>query len=106
MKTRQGNEGEIKKEQGLTVAQGLLYPPPEGSLQEMNGNAAEESKVRHADDIQKKIISQLLFFCQCVDLKLLTLQLCFIIIETSWRLRLAPGDLDSHKGGYVGGEYF
>jgi len=50
LKTRQGNEGEIKKEQGLTVAQGLLYPPSEDSLQEMDGNEAKECKVTHGGE--------------------------------------------------------
>ena len=61
IKTRQDNEGGIKKEQGLSVAQGLLFPPSEASLQEMDTD--KDSKVRHADIFQQKMFYQLEFFC-------------------------------------------
>ena len=57
-KTSQGDEEGIKKEQGLSVAQGLLFPPSEASLQEM-----DTDKVRHADNFRQKMIYQLEFFC-------------------------------------------
>ena len=46
----QGNDGGIKKTKGLTVAQGLLFPPSHTSLQEMDSNPA---KVSHADNFAK-----------------------------------------------------
>ena len=60
-KTSQGDEEGIKKEQGLSVAQGLLFPPSEASLQEMDTD--KDSKVRHADIFQQKMFYQLKFFC-------------------------------------------
>ena len=51
IKTREENKGEIKKKQGLTVVQGLLYPPSDASFQEMDFNPARESKVRHAGNV-------------------------------------------------------
>ena len=43
----QGNDGGIKKEQGLTVAQGLLFPPSDTSLQEMDSNPAKVSQAHN-----------------------------------------------------------
>ena len=43
----QGNDGGIKKTKGLTVAQGLLFPPSDAYLQEMDSNPAKVSQAHN-----------------------------------------------------------
>ena len=60
----QGNDGGIKKTKGLTVAQGLLFPPSDTSLQEMDSNPA---KVSHADNFAKFIVFSYQLQDYCCD---------------------------------------